>query len=57
MTNWNVTLYQNGRKLEMLLEASTQREALKFAEFRAPGYRASSAQRARGSPRRPHKGL
>lgn len=45
-TKWNVTLYQNGRKLEMLLEASTQREALKFAECRAPGYRASSAQRA-----------
>jgi len=46
MTKWKVVLYNSGRKLEMMLEAANQREALKFAEVRAPGYRASSAQRA-----------
>ena len=47
MQTWKVELYQNGRKMEIVLEANCQREALKFAELRAPGYRACSAQEAR----------
>jgi len=46
MFTWKVVLYNCGRKLELMVEAANQREALKFAEIRAPGYRASSAQRA-----------
>jgi hypothetical protein len=46
MFTWKVVLYNSGRKLELILDAANQREALKFAEVRAPGYRASSAQRA-----------
>ena len=47
MTTWKVELYQNGRKMEMLVEAVSQREACAMAEHRAPGYRAGSAQQAR----------
>ena len=46
MFTWKVVLYNSGRKLELMVEAANQREALKFAVVRAPGYRASSAQRA-----------
>ncbi|WNL51012.1 hypothetical protein SCREM2_gp93 [Synechococcus phage S-CREM2] len=46
MFTWNVTLHQNGRRLDEKLQASTQREALLFAEARFPGYRATNAQRA-----------
>ena len=47
MLTWKVELYQNGRKMEIILEANSQREACQFAELRAPGYRAGSAQQAR----------
>ena len=47
MTTWKVELYDNGRKMEIILEANSQREACKFAELRAPGYRAGSAQEHR----------
>ena len=47
MTTWKVELYQNGRKMEIILEANSQREACQFAELRAPGYRAGSAQEHR----------
>lgn len=46
MFTWKVVLYNSGRKLELMVEAANQREARTFAEIRAPGYRASSAQRA-----------
>lgn len=47
MKTWKVELYDNGRKMELFVEAMSQREACKFAEHRAPGYRAGSAQEAR----------
>ena len=46
MFTWKVELNQNGRTMVMLIEASSQTEALEFAGARAPGYYPSSAQRA-----------
>ena len=47
MSTWKVELYHNGRRMELIVEAANQREALRFAEHRAPGYHACSAQEAR----------
>ena len=47
MTTWKVELYHNGRRMELIVEANSQREACAMAEHRAPGYRAGSAQQAR----------
>ena len=46
MFNWNVTLYNNGAKLTVQVQARNQREALQFGAVLAPGYRACNAQRA-----------
>lgn len=46
MTTWNVTLYNNGARLDVQVQARSQREALQFGAVLAPGYRACNAQRA-----------
>lgn len=48
MNDYKVELYQNGAKIETIVPARNQREALMFAEARFPGYRGCSAQSISG---------
>jgi hypothetical protein len=48
MFSWKVELYKDGAKMNMLIEARSQREALELATLRVgreSGYRACNAQR------------
>jgi len=47
MKTWKVELYKDGAKRIEILEAMNQMEACEMAEYRAPGYYASSAQENR----------